>query len=72
MQQEIGVLHSNIMLLELQCESLLAGSQKDSELIDALKARCQAAEDANKELKAQLRPITRPRKSRGAHPAQSD
>ena len=72
MQQEIGVLHTNIMLLEIQRDALVAKSTADGELIEALKARCPAAEDANKELKAQLRPTTHARNRRGAHPAQSD
>lgn len=56
MQQEIGVLQTNVMLLNLQQDALRAQTHADAQLIEALKARCQNAEQANAELREQLRP----------------
>ena len=70
MQTEIGVLSTNLMLVEIQRDALAAKVAADAELIEALKARAQTAEDANRELKARLRPEVKARKTRGAHPAQ--
>ncbi len=72
MQQEIGVLHTNLMLAHLERDSLAAKIAEDACLIEALKARCLAAETANVDLKARLQPLTHARKSRGAHPVQPD
>ncbi len=70
MQTEIGVLSTNLMLVEIQRDALAAKVAADAELIEALKARAQAAEDASRELKARLQPEVKARKTRGAHPAQ--
>lgn len=70
MQTEIGVLSTNLMLVQIQRDALAAKVAADAELIEALKARCQAAEDANRELKAQFQPEVKARKARGAHPVQ--
>jgi multidrug efflux pump subunit AcrA (membrane-fusion protein) len=56
MQQEIGVLQTNLMLVNLQRDALLQKTQENTALIDALKIRCQSAEDANAQLKRQLQP----------------
>ena len=56
MQQELGVLSSNLMLVNLQRDALENKVLADAELIQALKARCQQAEQANAELKAQIQP----------------
>ena len=61
MQQEIGVLSSNVMLLTLQCDALRTQAQLDAELIEALKRRCQAAEQDNQALKAQIQPAVQAR-----------
>lgn len=85
-QQEIGVLSSNVMLLTLQCDALRTQAQLDAELIEALKRRCQVAEQDNLTLKAQMQPAVRARTRnaagaatqsgsaqapRGTHPDQS-
>jgi len=70
MQTEIGVLSTNLMLVEIQRDALAAKVAADAELIEALKARAQAAEDASRELKVRLRPEVKARKTRGAHPVQ--
>jgi len=56
MQQELGVLSSNLMLVNLQRDALENKVLDDAELIQALKARCQQVEQANAELKAQIQP----------------
>ena len=57
MQSEIGVLATNLMLAEIQRDALAAKVAADAELIEALKARIQAAEDANRELRQQIQPV---------------
>ena len=71
MQQEIGVLHTNLMLAHLERDALTAKIAADACLIEALKARCTAAEEANTDLKAELQPKTHARKRRGPHAIQS-
>ena len=56
MQQELGVLSSNLMLVTLQRNALQAKLVQEAELIEALKARCQSAETANETLRALLQP----------------
>ena len=63
MQQEIGVLTTNVMLLSLQCDALQRKTVTDAQLIDALKSRCHAAECANEQLKTQLQPEVKVRKA---------
>jgi hypothetical protein len=63
MQQEIGVLTTNVMLLSLQRDALQSKTVADAQLIDALKSRCHAAECANEQLKAQLQPEVKIRKT---------
>jgi hypothetical protein len=68
MQQELGVLSSNVMLLNLQRDALAAKVALDAELIDALKKRCLVAESANEELRAQLQPEVKARQRTGSKP----
>lgn len=56
MQNEIGVLSTNNMLMEIRVKNLTATLEQQSELIEALKERCQTAEKANQELKEQIQP----------------
>ena len=63
MQQEIGVLTTNVMLLSLQRDALQSKTVADAQLIDALKSRCHAAECANEQLKAQLQPEVKIRRA---------
>ena len=72
MQQEIGVLQTNLMLLQLERDALATKISDAAALIEALKTRCKAAEEANVDLKAQLQPNPHARKRRGAHAIQSD
>ena len=69
MQSEIGVLATNLMLAEIQRDALAAKVAADAELIEALKARIQAAEDANRELRQQIQPKVKAR--HGPHSVQS-
>lgn len=59
MQNELGALSSNLMLLEIQKEKLTTRVLADAELIAALKKRIEIAEQANEELKAMLQPERR-------------
>jgi hypothetical protein len=59
MQNELGVLTSNLMLLEIQRDKLAAKVIADAELIEALKNRIKIAEEANTELKAVIQPERR-------------
>lgn len=59
MQNELGALSSNIMLLEIQRDKLAAKVLADTELIAALKERIKIAEEANTELKAMIQPERR-------------
>ncbi len=69
MQTEIGVLSTNLMLVEIQRDALAAKVAADAELIQALKARVQGAEEANRELRQQIQPKMKARN--GPHPVQS-
>ncbi|WP_345815299.1 hypothetical protein AAGS40_23305 [Paraburkholderia sp. PREW-6R] len=55
MQTELGVLSSNVMLLELQRDQMAKQITQDAALIDALKRRVKEAEAARTELAEQLR-----------------
>lgn len=79
LQQELGVLSSNVMLLTLQRDALQEQIQTKAQLIEALKVRCSAAEQANAELREQIQPQLKSRqvkkqdptgKVNGPHPAQ--
>lgn len=63
MQQELGVLSSNVMLLTLQRDSLSVKVAQDAELIEALKNRCQQAESANEDLRVQIQPNVKARQA---------
>lgn len=55
MQTELGVLSSNVMLLEIQRDQMAEKIAADAALIDALKKRVQVAEAARDELANQVR-----------------
>ena len=63
MQQDIGVLTTNVMLLSLQRDALQSKTMADAQLIDSLKSRCHAAECANEQLKAQIQPEVKIRRA---------
>lgn len=60
-QNELGVLYSNVWLLEIQKERLTAKVFQDAELISHLKERILKLEEANAELKALIQPDRRKR-----------
>jgi hypothetical protein len=66
MQNELGVLYSNIWLLEIQKERLAQKVISDAELIAHLKERILKLEEANTELKAIIQP-DRLREKHGTH-----
>jgi hypothetical protein len=55
-QNELGVLYSNMWLLEIQKERLAAKVLQDAELISHLKERILKLEQANTELKEVVQP----------------
>lgn len=56
MQTEIGVLSTNNMLKDIKIATLSEKCTQLSDLVEALKDRCQQAEKANQELKEQIQP----------------
>lgn len=58
-QNELGVLYSNVWLLEIQKEKLTKRVLADAELISHLKERILKLEQANDELKAMIQPDRR-------------
>lgn len=61
LQTELGVLYSNVWLLEIQKEKLSQRVLADAELIAHLKERILKLEQANDELKATIQPERRKR-----------
>lgn len=69
MQNELGVLYSNVWLLEIQKEKLTQRVVADAELIAHLKERILKLEESNTELKEMIQPERRNRQN-GADPDQ--
>ena len=63
MQNELGVLYSNVWLLEIQKEKLTQRVVADAELIAHLKERILKLEESNTELKEMIQPERRNRKN---------
>jgi hypothetical protein len=61
MQNELGVLYSNVWMLEIQKERLTNRVLQDAELIAHLKERILKLEQANTELKETIQPERRKR-----------
>jgi hypothetical protein len=62
MQNELGVLYSNVWMLEIQKERLTQRVLRDAELISLLKERILKLEESNTELKEMIQPERKTRK----------
>jgi hypothetical protein len=62
MQNELGVLYSNVWMLEIQKERLTQRVLQDAELISHLKERILKLEQSNTELKEMIQPERKTRK----------
>jgi hypothetical protein len=62
MQNELGVLYSNVWMLEIQKERLTQRVLQDAELISLLKERILKLEESNTELKEMIQPERKTRK----------